>query len=81
MGQRRILTGRVIRSKTDKTIVVEVPRLRRHRLYGKVVRKNTRLMAHDEHNACEVGDTVRIVESRPISRRKRWAVAEILTGR
>jgi small subunit ribosomal protein S17 len=65
----------------DKTVVVEIQRLRRHRLYGKVMKKYTRLMAHDESNACGIGDTVRVVESRPLSRRKRWAVAEILVSR
>jgi small subunit ribosomal protein S17 len=64
----------------DKTVVVEVQRLVRHRLYGKVVRKYTRLKAHDDTNACGIGDIVRVVESRPLSRTKRWAVAEILTG-
>jgi len=79
MGQRKTLMGRVIRNKTEKTVVVEVERLRRHRLYGKVIRKNTRLMVHDEGNACQVGDMVRIIETRPLSKRKRWAVMEILS--
>jgi small subunit ribosomal protein S17 len=80
MAGRRSLSGRVISNKMDKTVVVEVQRLVRHRLYGKVVRKHTRLMAHDGANACGIGDIVRIVESRPLSRNKRWAVAEILTA-
>ncbi len=78
MGRRKTLTGRVVSNKMDKTVVVEVQRLRRHPLYGKVVRKNTHLMAHDEDNACQVGDVVHIIETRPLSRRKRWAVMEIL---
>jgi len=78
MGRRKTLTGRVVSNKMDKTVVVEVQRLRRHPLYEKVMKKNTRLMAHDEDNACQVGDVVRIIETRPLSRRKRWAVMEIL---
>jgi len=78
MGRRKTLTGRVVSNKMDKTVVVEVQRLRRHPLYGKVIRKNTRLMAHDDDNACQVGDVVRIIETRPLSRHKRWAVTEIL---
>jgi len=78
MGRRKTLTGRVVSNRMDKTVVVEVQRLRRHPLYGKVVRKSTRLMAHDEDRTCGVGDVVRIIEARPLSRHKRWAVAEIL---
>ncbi len=78
MGRRRVLTGRVVSNKMDKTVVVEVERLRRHPLYEKVIRKNTRLMAHDEDNACQVGDVVRVIETRPLSKRKRWVVMEIL---
>ncbi|NDJ34495.1 MAG: 30S ribosomal protein S17 [Chloroflexi bacterium] len=62
----------------DKTVVVRVEKRYRHPLYGKVVRENTRFMAHDEENECEMGDTVVIVESRPISRHKRWVVQEIV---
>ena len=80
MAGRRNLSGRVISNKMDKTVVVEVQRLVRHRLYGKVVKKHTRLVAHDDANSCGIGDIVRVVESRPLSRTKRWAVAEILTA-
>jgi small subunit ribosomal protein S17 len=62
----------------DKTIVVEVERLQRHRLYGKVLKRTKKYMAHDEDNACRPGDLVRIVESRPLSRRKHWVVEEIM---
>lgn len=79
MGRRKVLTGRVVSNKMDKTVVVEVQRLRRHPLYEKVIRKNTRLMAHDEDNVCQVGDMVRVIETRPLSRRKRWAVMEVLS--
>lgn len=78
MGRRKTLVGRVVSDKMDKTVVVEIQRLRRHPLYGKVIRKNTRLMAHDEENVCRVGDMVRVIETRPLSRHKRWAVVEIL---
>jgi small subunit ribosomal protein S17 len=77
-GQKRTLEGRVVSDKMDKTVVVEVDRLYRHRRYKKVVRAVKKFKAHDEENACRVGDLVRIVESRPLSREKRWAVQEIL---
>lgn len=78
MGRRKTLTGRVVSNKMDKTVVVEVQRMRRHPLYEKVMRKTTRLMAHDEENACQVGDLVSVIETRPLSRHKRWVVKEIL---
>ncbi|HID88358.1 MAG TPA: 30S ribosomal protein S17 [Anaerolineales bacterium] len=62
----------------DKTVVVMVERTQRHPLYGKVIRKRKKFYAHDEENACREGDLVRIVESRPLSRLKRWVVEEIL---
>ena len=77
-GQRKRLTGRVISDKMDKTVVVEVERLKRHRLYGKVLKRTKTYMAHDEENACRIGDLVRIIESRPLSRRKHWVVEEIM---
>lgn len=73
-GQRKRLTGRVTSDKMDKTVVVTVERLQRHRLYGKVLKRTKKYMAHDEENACRIGDLVRIVESSPLSRRKRWVV-------
>jgi small subunit ribosomal protein S17 len=76
--QKKSLVGRVVSDKMDKTVVVVVERLYRHRLYKKVVRDTKKYKAHDEGNACRVGDLVRITESRPLSREKRWAVAEIL---
>jgi small subunit ribosomal protein S17 len=77
-NSRRRLTGVVTSNKMDKTVVVRVDRTYRHPLYGKVVRSNKRFMAHDEHNDCQIGDTVIVVESRPLSRHKRWAVQEIV---
>jgi small subunit ribosomal protein S17 len=76
--RRRRLVGKVVSNKMDKTVVVEVQRTRRHRLYGKVIRISKRYKAHDEHNECLVGDEVRIVETRPLSREKRWRVEAIL---
>lgn len=76
--QRKRLTGVVTSDKMDKTVVVEVTTTRRHQLYGKVVRRVKKYKAHDEANECRLGDTVQIIESRPISRDKRWSVVSIL---
>ena len=76
--QRKQLIGRVTSNKMDKSVVVEVTRVTRHPLYGKVMRSHNRFMAHDEGNTCVIGDVVRIVEARPMSRHKRWAVEAIL---
>ena len=75
---RRRLVGRVTSDKMDKTVVVTVDRLQRHRLYGKVIRRASTFKAHNEGNAARNGDRVRIVESRPLSRDKRWLVEEII---
>ncbi|MGQ9849610.1 MAG: 30S ribosomal protein S17 [Aggregatilineaceae bacterium] len=78
-NNRKRLVGRVIRSKTmDKTIVVEVERTHPHPLYKKVIRTRKKYMVHDETNSVPVGAVVRIVESRPISKTKRWAVETVL---
>ncbi len=77
-SSRKRLVGSVIGDKMDKTVVVRVERRVRHRRYGKVLRRVKKYKAHDEKNACRVGDLVRIVESRPLSREKRWAVEEIV---
>jgi len=76
--RRRRLTGIVTSDKMDKTVVVSVERRYRHPFYKKVVRDIKKYMAHDESNDCRMGDRVTIVESRPYSRRKRWAVEEIV---
>jgi small subunit ribosomal protein S17 len=76
-GNRRRLIGRVTSDKMQKTVVVQVDSRQRHTLYGKVVSRRTKFKAHDELGAA-IGDTVRIVESRPISKEKRWVVEEIL---
>jgi small subunit ribosomal protein S17 len=76
--RRKQLVGWVASNKMDKTVVVKVERLVRHRLYGKVLRRVKKYKAHDEQNECQIGDQVRIIESRPLSREKRWRVVEIL---
>ena len=77
-GQRKSRTGRVVSDVMDKTVVVEVRDAAAHPTYGKIVRRNKRLKAHDEANEAHVGDTVRIAETRPLSRTKRWRVVEII---
>lgn len=77
-AQRKRLIGQVVSNKMDKTVVVVVRRTRQHPLYGKVIRVNKRYKAHDEENACRLGDEVRIVESRPYSKDKHWRVEAIL---
>jgi small subunit ribosomal protein S17 len=77
-GNRKTKVGRVVSDKMDKTVVVSVERLRRHPMYKRVIRLSTKFKAHDEENSARVGDTVRIVESRPLSREKRWTVVEIV---
>ena len=73
----RSLIGKVLSNKMQKTVVVEVVRIERHSLYGKVVRRKTKLKAHDERGQCQMGDEVKIVYSRPLSKDKHWRVAEI----
>ncbi|MEI7770775.1 MAG: 30S ribosomal protein S17 [Chloroflexales bacterium] len=76
---RKIMkVGRVVSDKMDKTVVVAVDYLKPHPLYRKIIRKTNKFHAHDEENTCKVGDTVRIEESRPLSRTKRWRVVEIV---
>ena len=77
-GGRKTRVGVVVRDKMAKTVVVAVEAFKRHRLYKKIMRRVKRYKAHDEENACQVGDKVLIVETRPLSRDKRWRVAEIL---
>ena len=76
--RRKVMTGRVVSDKMQKTVVVTVERLTRHPLYGKVIRQRSQFKAHDENSDCKVGDVVRIRESRPISREKSWTVIEIV---
>ena len=75
--KHKTMTGRVVSSKMDKTVVVRVETLRRHPRYKKTIRKTTNFKAHDENNECGLGDVVRILETRPLSKDKRWRVVEI----
>jgi len=77
-GNRRVIDGVVVSNKMDKTVVVRVERLVRDPMYKKYVRRYSKFLAHDEENACGVGDRVRIIEHRPISKRKRWKVQSTL---
>jgi small subunit ribosomal protein S17 len=76
--QRKVLVGRVTSDKMDKTIVVRVERLKRHALSGQVIRLHKKYKAHDEQNSARIGDLVKIIEARPISKEKRWALVEVL---
>lgn len=78
MGKRKQFIGTVVSDKMDKTVVVMVETLIKHPLYGKYVKRRKKYMAHDENNECRVGDKVLIEETRPLSRRKRWRVRQIL---
>ena len=75
---RKVRTGKVISNKMDKTIVVAVENRVKHPLYGKIVKKTYKLKAHDENNECKMGDTVRVMETRPLSKDKRWRLTEII---
>ncbi|MBO2523045.1 MAG: 30S ribosomal protein S17 [Bacteroidetes bacterium] len=75
---RKERIGVVASNKMDKTIVVVIERRTKHPIYGKFVKKSTRFFAHDEKNECNIGDTVRIMETRPMSKNKRWRLVEII---
>ena len=75
---RKTRTGLVVSDKMDKTIVVSVERRVKHTLYGKFIKRTTKFKAHDEENSCGIGDTVVIMETRPLSKSKRWRLVEIL---
>jgi small subunit ribosomal protein S17 len=77
-GRRKIREGTVVSDLMDKTVVVKVSRLVRHPLYKRVMRRTARCTAHDEQNTCAVGDRVQIMESRPLSKTKRWRVVSIV---
>ncbi len=77
-GNRKVRVGRVVSDKMDKTIVVAVKTFVQHPLYGKMVKRTTKFKAHDENNECQIGDTVKIMETRPLSREKRWRLVEII---
>lgn len=75
---KKLYVGKVLSDKMDKTVVVAVTRLYQHPVYKKTVKKVTKFKAHDEENRCKVGDTVSIIETRPLSKDKRWTVLEIV---
>lgn len=77
-AESRPVIGRVVSNKMDKSVSVSIERLVRHPVYGKFIRRTTKVLAHDEANECKAGDTVAIVECRPISKRKAWRVVEIV---
>ncbi len=78
-GNRRTMVGTVVSDKMDKTVIVRVERLVQDRRYKKYIRHYSRFVAHDENNDCKAGDQVRIIEHRPLSKRKRWMVQETVT--
>ena len=77
-GNRKTRTGVVVSDKMDKTIVVEIRTRVKHPLYGKIMNRTTRLKAHDEENACGVGDRVMVMETRPLSKDQRWRLTQII---
>ena len=77
-GRKRQLIGTVVSNKMEKSVVVQVERIVKHRLYKKYIRRRAKFAAHDEQNMCDIGDKVMITESRPLSRNKRWRVSQIV---
>jgi small subunit ribosomal protein S17 len=77
-ARRKVRTGVVVSNKMDKTIVVAVEYRTKHKLYDKIVKRTIKLKAHDEGNECQIGDRVRVMETRPLSRDKRWRLVEII---
>ncbi len=77
-GRRKVRVGQVVSDKMDKTAVVAVTRLVKHPRYGRFVKKTTKFKAHDEKNECQIGDVVRIAETRPLSKDKRWRIVEVM---
>lgn len=77
-NRRKERIGKVVSNKSEKTVVVLAERMVKHPFYGKFISKSTKFMAHDEKNECKMGDLVRIMEARPLSKRKRWRLVQIL---
>ena len=75
---RKVMTGTVVSNKMDKTIVVSVETSVKHPIYGKIVKKTYKLKAHDEENQCQIGDRVKVMETRPLSKDKRWRLVEVV---
>ena len=78
-GRRKQRDGVVVSDKMDKTVVIKIDHSVRHRVYGKIVRHTSKLQVHDERNEAHVGDTVRVMETRPLSKTKRWRLVEVVT--
>lgn len=79
-GRRKLRTGVVTSDSMDKTVAVTITRTYQHPFYKKILRKTTKILAHDEQNVCKVGDFVQVVETRPISRRKKWKVRQVVSN-
>ena len=77
-GNRKVRIGRVVSNKMDKTIVVAIETRIKHKLYGKIMKRTTKLKAHDENNECQIGDRVKVMETRPLSRHRRWRLIEVI---
>ena len=77
-NKRKVREGRVISNRMDKTIVVAVERLFRHPRYEKIIRRTSKLYAHDDKNECQIGDKVKVMETRPLSKLKRWRLLQVL---
>ena len=77
-ADRKVRTGVVVSEAMDKTVLVRIEQVVRHRSYGKIIRRSSKLAAHDERNDAHVGDTVRVMETRPLSKTKRWRVVEVV---
>ena len=75
---RKVMVGKVVSDKMDKTVVVAVETSVRHKMYNKIIKRTYKLKAHDEANDCKVGDTVKVMETRPLSKDKRWRVVEVM---
>lgn len=77
-GNRKVRMGTVVSNKMDKTIVVAIETRVKHKLYGKTIKRTTKLKAHDEENTCQIGDRVRVMETRPLSKEKHWRLVEVI---
>ena len=75
---RKVMIGKVVSDKMDKTVVVAVETSVKHKVYNKIIKRTYKLKAHDEENECKIGDTVKVMETRPLSKDKRWRVVEIM---
>jgi len=81
IGKRKIRTGQVVSNKMDKTVVVAAETLKRHPLYKKTIKHTKKYKVHDEGNVCKIGDEVEIMETRPLSKEKRWRVTKVISSR